>query len=303
MLIKRRQFLKLAASMGAAFGLSGFPSVVTAALKTIDQDKIPKLIYLQGLSCSGCSVSLLQAQSPQPLDMITNYSQLVFHGDLSAASGRRAMEVIDDFIAGKAGEYFLAVEGAIPEKIPEACKFGDKTFAAYLEEAAKTMAGVVAIGSCATFGGIPSAEGNLTGAISVPEFYQKRNLKPLMLTIPGCSVHPDWVWHTITHIVKVGVPKLNKYGSPELFFGKKVHNNCPRYHYFQEEIMAEHLGEEGCLFKVGCLGPDTLADCPTRWWNGGQTWCVDANAPCIGCTAPIFAKKRDFAFYRHKHSA
>ncbi|MBN2705224.1 MAG: hydrogenase small subunit [Deltaproteobacteria bacterium] len=301
-MIKRRQFLKLAASMGAAFGLSGFSPLVSAALKSIDADKIPKLIYLQGLSCSGCSVSLLQAQSPQPLDMITNYSQLVFHGDLSAASGRRALDVIDEFIAGRAGEYFLAVEGAIPEKMPEACKFGDHTFAAYLEKAARTMAGVVAIGSCATFGGIPAAEGNLTGAIGLPEFYRKRQLKPLMLTIPGCSVHPDWVWHTISHIVKVGIPKLNQYGSPELFFSSKVHNNCPRYHYFQEEIMAENLGDEGCLFKVGCLGPDTLADCPTRWWNGGQTWCIDANAPCIGCTAPIFARKKDFPFYRNKHS-
>lgn len=301
--IQRRQFLKLAASMGAAFGLSGFPGFVNAALKSIDQDKIPKLIYLQGLSCSGCSVSLLQAQSPQPLDMITNYSQLVFHGDLSAASGRRALEVIDEFVAGRAGEYFLAVEGAIPEGMPEACTLGEYSFAAYLEKSARTMAGVVAIGSCATFGGIPAAEGNLTGAIGLPEFYRKRNLKPLMLTIPGCSVHPDWVWHTISHIVKVGIPKLNKYGSPELFFGRKVHNNCPRYHYFQEEIMAEHLGDEGCLFKVGCLGPDAYADCPTRWWNGGQTWCIDANAPCIGCTAPIFARKRDFPFYRHQESS
>ena len=303
MQIKRRQFLKLAASMGAAFGLSGFPGFVSAALKSIDRDKIPKLIYLQGLSCSGCSVSLLQAQSPQPLDMITSYSQLVFHGDLSAASGRRALEVIDEFVDGRAGEYFLAVEGAIPEGMPEACTLGEHSFAAYLEKAARTMAGVVAIGSCATFGGIPAAEGNLTGAIGLPDFYRKRSLKPLLLTIPGCSVHPDWVWHTISHIVKVGIPKLNQYGSPELFFGSKVHNNCPRYHYFQEEIMAEHLGDEGCLFKVGCLGPDTLADCPTRWWNGGQTWCIDANAPCIGCTAPIFARSKDFPFYRHQESS
>ena len=301
--MKRRQFLKMAASMSVAFGLGGFPGPVAAALKSLDPKKIPRLIYLQGLSCSGCSVSLLQSENPSPLAMITDYSQLLFHADLSAASGSRAMEVIDSFIAGNAGEYFLAIEGAIPEGMPEACMFGGKTFARYLEAAAATMAGVVAIGSCATFGGIPAAEGNLTGAVSLPEFYRKRNLKPLMITIPGCSVHPDWVWHTITHIVKAGIPKLNKYGSPELFFGKKVHDNCPRYHYFQEEIMAQKLGDEGCLFKVGCLGPDALADCPTRWWNGGQTWCIDANAPCIGCTAPIFAKKRDFPFYRHKHSA
>ncbi len=303
MQIKRRQFLKMAAAMSAAFGLGGFSAPVAAALKSLDPNKIPRLIYLQGLSCSGCSVSLLQSENPSPLSMITDYSQLLFHGDLSAASGRRALEVIDAFIDGNAGDYFLAIEGAIPEAMPEACMFGEKTFASYIEDAAATMAGVIAIGSCATFGGIPAAEGNLTGAVSLPEFYKKRNLKPLMITIPGCPVHPDWVWHTITHIVKVGIPKLNQYASPEIFFGKKVHETCPRYHDFQEEVLAQKLGDEGCLFKLGCLGPDSFADCPTRWWNGGQTWCIDANAPCIGCTSPIFARKRDFPFYRQNGSS
>ncbi len=301
MQMKRRQFLKLAASMSVAFGLSGFSGPVAAALKSLDPEKIPRLIYLQGLSCSGCSISLLQAENPSPLSMITDYSQLLFHGDLSAASGRRALEVINAFVDGNAGEYFLAVEGAVPEGMPEACMIGEKSFARYLEDAAKTMAGVVVVGSCATFGGIPAAEGNLTGAVSLPEFYLKRNLKPLMITIPGCPVHPDWVWHTISYIVKVGIPELNVYGSPEIFFGKKVHEACPRYHDFQEEVLAENLGDQGCLFKLGCLGPDSFSDCPTRWWNGGQTWCVDANAPCIGCTSPIFARKRDFPFYR-QHS-
>ncbi|MBN2808589.1 MAG: hydrogenase small subunit [Deltaproteobacteria bacterium] len=297
--MKRRDFLKMAASLSAAFGLSGFSGPVGAALKQLDPKHIPRLIYLQGLSCSGCSVSLLQAESPSPLTMITDYSQLLFHGDLSAASGPRVMELLDSYVDGRAGEYFLALEGAIPEGMPEACMLGEHTLIRYLEKAARTMTGAVAIGSCATYGGIPAAEGNLTGAVSLPEFYRKRQLEPLMITIPGCSVHPDWVWHTISHIVRVGIPKLNKYGSPEIFFGRKVHDSCPRYHYFQEEILARHLGEEGCLFKVGCLGPEALADCPSRWWNGGQTWCVNANAPCVGCTAPIFARSKNFPFYRH----
>lgn len=296
--INRRQLLKMAAAFGACFGLSGFPEEIQAALKQVSPESVPKIIYLQGLSCTGCSVSLLQASNPSPLALITDYSQLAFHADLSATSGKQALQVINDFIDGKAGPYFLAVEGAVPAAMPEACMIGDKSYAKYLELAAKTAVGVVAIGTCAAFGGIPAAEGNLTGAVSVPDFYKSKQLSPLLITIPGCPVHPDWLWHTITNLIKVGLPELNEQGSPKLFFNRKLHESCPRYHDFQEQIFAKKIGEKGCLFKIGCMGPETLSDCPTRWWNSGRTWCVDVNAPCIGCASPLFAKSRDFPFYR-----
>ncbi len=296
-MLDRRQFLKMAATLSASFGLTGFPEPVAAGLKKIKPEKIPRLLYLQGQSCTGCSVSLLQSASPSPATMITDFSQLLFHADLSAASGPLALELIDDCVAGKAGEYFLAVEGSIPDRMPDACLIGEKSLHRYLLEASETMSGAIAVGSCASFGGIPAAEGNPTGAVSLPEFYAKRGVDKLLVTIPGCSVHPDWVWQTITHLVKVGLPSLNKHNSPSLFFGATVHERCPRYHYFQEEIFAAKPSDKGCLFKLGCQGPTTSADCPTRWWNGGRSWCVGAGAPCIGCASPEFARKKNFPFY------
>jgi len=183
--------------------------------------------------------------------------------------------------------------------MPEACVIGDKTLAEHLLSAARTMSGAIAVGTCASHGGIPAAEGNLTGAVSLKEFYQKNQLQPLIINIPGCSVHPDWVWKTIIYLVRAGLPELINGGEPKMFFERKVHDNCPRYHDFQQENFALKLGDKGCLFKLGCLGPDTYADCPSRWWNGGQTWCVGVNAPCIGCASPMFAAKKDFPFYRH----
>lgn len=296
-MVNRREFLKLAACLSASFGLSGFPTIVSAALKKIDYKTVPRLIYLQGQSCTGCSISLLQAESPNAVSMITQYSKLGFHTDLSATSGKQAMELIEAYLSGRAGDYFLAVEGAIPLGMPEACMFGDKPFVEYLTEAAKTMSGAVAVGTCASFGGIPAAEGNLTGAVSLEKFYKQEKIDPLLIKIPGCPVHPDWVWKTIIHLVQVGLPELTG-GQPKLFFDRKVHESCPRYHDFQQEIFAKKLGDAGCLFKLGCLGPDTQADCPTRWWNGGQTWCIGANAPCIGCSSPLFASQKKFPFYR-----
>ena len=293
-MIDRRQLLKMAATMSAAFGLTNLPEPVRAALKQISPDQVPKLVYLQGQSCTGCSISLLN--SPSPLSMITDYSKLSFHADLSATSGKQALDLIEQYISGQAGEYFLAVEGAVPYDMPDACIIGDTPFADFLEKAASTMAGAVAVGTCAAYGGIPAAEGNLTGAIGLREFYKRKNKEVLLIDIPGCSVHPDWVWHTIIHLVKVGLPELIG-GKPALFYNRTIHEACPRYHDFQQEIFAEKLGDKGCLFKLGCFGPETHADCPTRWWNGGQTWCIDANAPCIGCASPMFARKKNFPFY------
>jgi len=296
-MINRRDFLKLAAALSASFGITGMPTPVMAALKKIDPGAVPKIVYLQGLSCTGCSISLLQAESPSPLTLITEYSQLAYHADLSAISGQKALGLVEKYLSGGAGEYFLAVEGAIPAKMPEACVIGDKPFADYLLAAAKTMSGAIAVGACACDGGIPAAEGNVTGAIGLKEFYAQQGIKKLVVNVRGCSVHPDWVWHTIIHLVKVGVPEL-VHDAPALFFSRKVHDQCPRYHDFQQEIFAKKLGDKGCLFKLGCLGPDTNADCPTRGWNGGKSWCIDSNAPCIGCASLNFARKKDLPFYR-----
>ena len=288
----------MAAALSAGFGCNMLPDTVTAALKQIAPEDVPNIVYLQGLSCSGCSISLLQATNPSAVELITEYSKLSFHADLSATSGKQALELIEQYLSGQAGEYFLALEGAVPAGMPSACKIGHSTFGDYIKQGAKTANGIIAVGTCAAFGGIPAAENNQTGAVSVVDYLEQNRLSPLLISIPGCPVHPDWLLHTITHLVKVGVPKLNEHKAPTMFFGENLHANCPKYHYFQEEIFATRLGEEGCLFKLGCLGPTTNADCPTRGWNGNHVWCINANAPCIGCASPEFALKKDFPFYR-----
>ena len=83
-----------------------------------------------------------------------------------------------------------------------------------------------------------------------------------------------------------------------MFYAHSVHDECPRYHYWEKEIFAKHFGDEGCLFKLGCLGPLSHTRCPRRQWNGGVNWCIRAAAPCVSCTSEFFARKRDFPFYR-----
>jgi len=46
-----------------------------------------------------------------------------------------------------------------------------------------------------------------------------------------------------------------------------------------------------CMFKQGCKGPVTYADCCVRRWNSKVNWCVGANGPCHGCASPNFYKE------------
>ena len=66
-----------------------------------------------------------------------------------------------------------------------------------------------------------------------------------------------------------------------------MHDECPRFADYEREKFARKFGDEGCLFKLGCQGPLTLADCNLRQWNGGANSCIRAGAPCIGCASPV----------------
>jgi hydrogenase small subunit len=106
-----------------------------------------------------------------------------------------------------------------------------------------------------------------------------------VINIPGCPVHPDWVVWTIAQLLAGVSPALDAEGRPSALYSRSVHDRCPR----KGQGDATTFAVEGkCLKKLGCKGPDTRADCPTRLWNGGTNWCIGANAECIGCAAPKF---------------
>jgi hydrogenase small subunit len=145
---------------------------------------------------------------------------------------------------------------------------------------------VVAVGTCAAWGGIPSAPPNPTGAVSTSVIIKD---KPV-INIPGCPPHPDWMVGTIVHVLKYGMPELDDLNRPTLFYGgdKVIHDNCELRQYFDVGKFAEDFGEEGCLYELGCKGPVAHCDVSTRGWNGGVNWCNRSGGPCIGCTEPFF---------------
>lgn len=294
--ISRREFLKMGTGLAAMLGLAPLAGVQLAqAMESMAGGQAP-VLWLQGQSCSGCSVSFLNTVHPGPADVLTRYISLWFHSTVSAATGHTAMEVINQGI--DKGGYYLVVEGSVPAGMDKACVVGHEAFTEQTARAAAKAKAVVALGSCAAFGGIPAAEGNSTGAVSVPEFLAGRGIKTPVVRLPGCPTHPDWLVGTLAHVIKFGLPPLDDLGRPKAFYGRLIHDTCPRFADYERENFAEHFGDEGCLFKLGCQGPITWADCTRRYWNHGVNTCIQAGAPCIGCASENFARFKDFPFYR-----
>jgi hydrogenase small subunit len=157
---------------------------------------------------------------------------------------------------------------------------------------AKNAAAVIAMGTCASFGGIPAGAPNPTQCVSIGELLAKKGIKTPVVNIPGCPPHPDWLIGTVVAVALYGLEKvaatLDELGRPKMFFGKCIHETCPRRADFDAARFARKFGDRGCLYELGCKGPVSFADCPTRMFNSGTNWCVGAGSPCHGCTEPDF---------------
>jgi hydrogenase small subunit len=295
----RRAFLKLGATLAAGLGLpSNLIGVFAEELDRLAQG-LPRVLWLQGQACGGCSVSLLNADKPTILEAITQRIRLAFHPTLSAAQGNLAMEVIEE-VERSPEPFILVLEGAVPAKMPEACRIGGRPFTEMVLPALRKAKYLVAAGTCASFGGIPSAEGSCTGAASVQEFLEAQRIpvQNRLVNCPGCPCHPEELLGALAHLAAKGYPEVRSTFTPTMYSTGCLHYECPRMPQFNARIFATRFGDgDGCLYQLGCRGVDVYADCQRRRWNGGTNWCIDASAPCLGCNQPLFGKSRMVPFY------
>lgn len=257
-------------------------------------------VWLQGGSCSGCIVSVLNAVSPTIRQLLVDpvvpgrHVSLLFQPTIMAGSGEVAMSILPGKEAEKG--FLLCVEGTIPTADPQYCMIGEANGHEFsmLEKtcdlASRAMA-VVCVGTCSSFGGIPAAAPNPTGSKSLGAVLADSGIRVPVINIPGCPPHPDWFIHTVANVLLNGLPgpeAVDDVGRPLEFYGRTIHESCPRRPDFDAGKLARKHGDKGCLALLGCKGPVTYADCPTRMWNSGVNWCVGANGPCIGCVEPSF---------------
>jgi hydrogenase small subunit len=300
MKLSRRDFLKLSAGSAAALGLllTGFPSFEKLLAASVKEYPV---IWLQGGSCSGCSVSVLNSLSPKIQDVLVSqvvtdkHVSLRFHQTIMAASGDTAMKALEDTARNKGG-YILVIEGSIPTADGGVyCELGEKNghgipFLEHVTGLGQNAMATIALGTCAVSGGIPSASPNFAAYKGVGEIFAENDIDTPVINLPGCPTHPDWFISTVATVLIGGLSAVetDSLGRPLAFYGGLIHDNCPRRGHFDAGKFAKNLSEPYCLYELGCKGPITHADCPVRMWNSSTNWCVGANSPCIGCAEPGF---------------
>lgn len=312
--VSRRSFLKFCALTASGLALTpGAARVIAATLETTPR---PRVIWVSGQECTGCSESLMRTfGSPGGgirtiENLILSDISLDYHNTLMAPSGAAAERSREVAIAD--GGHVLVVDGSIPIGTSEAWSIiGGRTMLDVLKESAANAGLIIAIGNCAAFGGIPGANPNPTNAhgvdIDLPEMQGLIQLGELstsapIVNLPGCPPVPEVISGTIVYFLTFGaLPALDQLKRPTVFYGQTVHDNCGRLPAFANGYFAESFDDEAardgaCLLHLGCKGPVTSNACATLKWNGETSFPMFSGHGCIGCSEPNFWDAKD-SFY------
>jgi hydrogenase small subunit len=288
--VSRRGFLKFCVTTASLLALP--PTAATAIAEALSQARRPSVIWLSFQECTGCTESLTRSFAPTLENLILETISLDYHHTLQAAAGEAAEHAREQAMQANAGQYLVVIDGSLPGP---GANPGYSTIAGIsnlqmLEDTVAGAAAVVAVGSCAAFGGLPMADPNPTGAVAVSEVVRD---KPV-INVSGCPPLPMVITGVLAHYLTFGkLPELDNYGRPLAFFGQSIHDRCYRRPFYDKGLFAETFDDEGakkgwCLYRLGCKGPMAYNACATMKWNGGTSWPVEAGHPCLGCSEPDF---------------
>lgn len=286
--ITRRGFLKFCATAASLMALP--PTMVPAIAAALESAKRPSVIWLSFQECTGCAESLTRSHSPTVEGLIFDAISLDYQHTLQAASGDAAEHAREEAIKKHWGKYILVVDGSIPLGNPGFSTIAGISNVDMLKETAAGAAAIVAVGTCATYGGLPKANPNPTGAVSVGDIIKD---KPI-INVSGCPPIPVVITGVLAHFLTFGsIPELDELGRPKVFYGNNIHDRCYRRPFYERGEFAESFDDEGakkgwCLFKLGCKGPITYNACATTKWNQGTSFPIESGHGCLGCSEPDF---------------
>lgn len=290
--VSRRDFMKYCTFLTAAMGLSAsfVPKVAEVFAAPAQR---PPVVWLHFGECTGCSESLLRSMYPWIDELVLEILSVEYHETIMAAAGHQAEEALHAAVKKNEGKFICVVEGAIATKYDGGYgKIAGRTFLEIAKEVVPKAAATIAIGACATFGGIPAAAPNLGGWKGVGDALGIKTVN-----IAGCPPNPvNFVGTVVNYLLLGKLPALDNLGRPLWAYGKTIHDQCPRRAHFENGEFVEQFGSQEaadgyCLYQVGCKGPDTYNNCPLVKFNDGTSWPVEAGHPCIGCSEPNFWDK------------
>lgn len=288
--VTRRSFLKWTSIMTGALMLP--PVFKPMVARAAEQFSRVPVVWLHMAECTGCSEALLRTSYPNIDDILLDTISLEYHETLMAASGYQAEQCLEKALHDFPGKFVCVVEGAIPLGMGgKYLTLGPKgkTGLEVAREVTSKAAMTICIGSCSAFGNVQAAKPNPTDAASVG-----RALGLQTVNIAGCPPNPINFVGTILHYLMFGgLPALDGLGRPVWAYGKRIHDYCERRPHYDAGEFVEEWGDDGarkgwCLYKVGCKGPYTFANCGRVRFNDGISWPIMAGHGCIGCTEPDF---------------
>lgn len=284
--VSRRDFMKFCAAVATTLGMGpGAAEEVAAALTA---KKRPSVVYLHGAECTGCSEAVLRTYEPYLDALILDTISLDYHETIMAAAGEAAEDALHKAVNSPDG-FVLVCEGGIPMKDNGIYGMvGGHTMLQIVKDCAPKAKAIIAMGTCATFGGVQAAKPNPTGAVSISKALDRKDI----INIAGCPPNPINFVGAVVLFLKGEKIELDSLNRPKAFYGKSVHDQCERVKFFDEGKFAKSFDSEEakkgyCLYELGCRGPETYNNCPKVLFNS-TNWPVKAGHPCIGCSEPDF---------------
>lgn len=264
------------------------------------------LLWLQSGGCGGCTLSLLNAEQPHLFALLEESGiRLLWHPSLSQESGREALDILVACAAGQERLDLLCVEGSVMTGPNGSGRFHilsgtGRPMMSWVADLAMRAQYVLAVGTCAAYGGITAAGGNPGGAVGLQydsdqpggllgaDFRSGSGLP--VINVAGCPTHPGWVLDTLMALAlsRLSLADLDSLNRPRFYADHLVHHGCPRSEYYEFKASAEKASDLGCLMEnLGCKGTQAHADCNTRLWNGSGS-CLRGGYACVSCTEPGF---------------
>jgi NiFe hydrogenase small subunit HydA len=267
---------------------------------------VTSVLWFQGGACSGTTMAFINAAEPSVVDLIVDFGlDIVYHPTLSTEKGEHAQALFRQYASGEKEVDIFVYEGSIilaPEGSGRYDMFAGRPMKEWVEEIAPKAGIVVAIGDCATWGGLPAVppnpsdshglqfdRGGKRGGFLGPDFVSKLGLP--VINIPGCPAHPDWISQILVALAagRAGDLALDDLQRPSTFFTSFTQTGCTRVQFFTYKQDPPSFGQgmrTGCLFyEYGCRGPMTHSPCNRILWNR-QSSKTRAGMPCTGCTEP-----------------
>ena len=265
------------------------------------------LFWIQTGGCGGDSLAILSAESPSLEQLFTQQNlELLWHPSLSHQTSQHREDTLQRIQSGEQVLDILCVEGSIitaPRGTGLFDTWHGRAKKDVIADLAARAGAVVAIGTCAAFGGVSAAPPNPSDSIGLqfdraqaggllpPEWRSRAGLP--VINVAGCPAHPHAMTQTLAWLAADLPLQLDGLNRPAMHFSQVVHQGCTRNEYHEYDIEETEPGGKACMFfNLGCQGPLTQAICNSDLWNGKSSK-TRVGVPCVGCTAPTFPRDSD----------